>query len=441
MTAIGKKEALILFVGDIIFFLISLWITLFIRYFAIPSWSLFYNHVVPFSLLFIVWILVFFIAGLYGKHTLLLKRKLPSIILNAQVINVVLAAIFFFFIPYFGIAPKTNLFIYLIISFGFIVAWRLGIFPLLGIRKSKNGLLIGSKETILELQEEINENIRYNTKFVDVISLDEVSNGDLIKRVEEGVDKNGVSIIIVDTKDDRVLPVLPVLYSFLFSGVYIVDVSKVYEDIFDRVPLQFVKQNWLIDNVSLSSKPFYDLLKRTFDIFAALSAGIVSLLVYPFVIAAIKIEDGGSIFYSQDRIGKGGKNIKLIKFRTMSETEKEKVTRVGRILRKTSIDELPQLWTVVQGDLSLIGPRPETPTLVELYEKKIPYYNVRHLIKPGLSGWAQIHQIKPPKFGVQYDETIMKFSYDLYYTKYRSIIMDMQIVLRTIETILSFRGM
>lgn len=437
----GKKEPIILLFGDILFFVLSLWVTLSIRYLAIPDYTLFYNHLTAFLFLFIFWVLVFFIAGLYGKHTTLFKKKLPNVILNAQIVNIFIAAVFFFFIPYFGIAPKTNLFIYLIISFGFIVAWRLGIFPLLGIRKKKNALLIGSHDTTRELLEEINSNIRYPLEFVINIDLNTVSNSKLINSVKESIKKYNISVIAIDSKDERVIPILPSLYSLIFLGIYIIDVSKMYEDIFDRVPLLFVKQNWLLDNVSLSSKPFYDLIKRTIDIMISVIMGIISLIVYPFVFLATKIEDGGSIFYTQERIGKAGNKIYITKFRTMSEDKKEKITKVGNILRKTRIDEFPQLLAVIKGDLSLIGPRPEIPHLVELYEKKIPYYNVRHLIKPGLSGWAQIHQNNPPKFGVQYDETVLKLSYDLFYTKHRSLLLDINITLRTIKTLLSRSGL
>lgn len=437
----SKKEPLILLFGDILFFTLSLWVTLAIRYLTIPDYTLFYNHLTAFSFLFALWVLVFFIAGLYGKHTTLFKRKLPSVILNAQIVNILIAAIFFFFIPYFGIAPKTNLFIYLIISFGFIVSWRLGIFPLLGIRKKKNGLLIGSPDTTMELLEEVNSNTRYSLEFVKNIDLNKVSNSELINTVKKSIKENNISVIVIDSKDERVIPILPSLYSFIFLGIYIIDVSKMYEDIFDRVPLLFVKQNWLLDNVSLSSKPFYDLVKRTVDIIISVTLGAVSLIIYPFVFLAIKIEDKGSIFYTQERIGKGGNKIHITKFRSMSENKEDKITKVGDILRKTRIDELPQLFAVIKGDLSLIGPRPEMPHLVELYENKIPYYNVRHLIKPGLSGWAQIHQDNPPKFGVQYDNTVLKLSYDLFYTKHRSLLLDINITLRTIKTLLSRSGL
>ncbi|TSD07147.1 MAG: exopolysaccharide biosynthesis polyprenyl glycosylphosphotransferase, partial [Parcubacteria group bacterium Greene0714_4] len=143
--------------------------------------------------------------------------------------------------------------------------------------------------------------------------------------------------------------------------------------------------------------------------------------------------------------------IQIRKFRTMMvdsggifsalEGNYERITRVGSFLRKTRIDELPQLWSVFVGDISLIGPRPELPDLAVLYEKEIPYYNVRHLIKPGLSGWAQILQPAPPKFGVGYDTTKIKLSYDLYYIKHRSLMLDVKIALRTVRTLLSRSGL
>jgi lipopolysaccharide/colanic/teichoic acid biosynthesis glycosyltransferase len=119
---------------------------------------------------------------------------------------------------------------------------------------------------------------------------------------------------------------------------------------------------------------------------------------------------------------------------------KMKITRVGRFLRASRIDELPQLWNVLRGDISLIGPRPELPNLVNLYEKEISFYNVRHLIKPGLSGWAQLYQKTPPKFATDYVETKIKLSYDLYYIKNRSFWLDIKIALKTLKTLLSRSG-
>jgi len=245
---------------------------------------------------------------------------------------------------------------------------------------------------------------------------------------------------VIDLRNEKVTPVLPHLYNLIFSGVRFIDKYKVYEDIFDRVPLSLVNYNWFLENISSASHIVYDFLKRTMDVSISFVLGALSLLMYPFVYVAIKLDDGGPMFFVQDRVGRGGKTVKIIKFRTMAPDVPPQVTRVGDILRRTRIDELPQLWNVLRGDVSLVGPRPETPNLAKLYEKEIPYYNVRHLIKPGLSGWAQTHQEKPPKFDVGYDETKTKLSYDLYYIKNRSFILDLKIALQTIKTILSRSG-
>lgn len=442
MSAANKAESLLLFVGDITLFFISLWVTLVIRYFEIPGSELWQIHIVPFSFLFVLWILIFFIAGLYGKHTVIFKTKLPNIILKVQIINIVLAAVFFFFIPAFGIAPKTNLVIYLAVSSTLITFWRLIIFPILHIKKPTEALLVGSGEVLHELEGEVNNNNRYNLRFVSIIDLDTISNNEeLIALVQNATANLNVSIVVVDAQDDRVMPVLPALYTLLFQEVRFIELSRLYEDIFDCIPVSFIRQNWLLGNVTLKSKSFYDLFKRLFDIVISLILGTMSLVVYPFVALAIKSEDGGSVFFVQDRIGKNGKPIRLTKFRSMSELEKEKVTPIGNILRKSRIDELPQLFAVLRGDLSLIGPRPEIPKLVTQYEQRVPYYNIRHLIKPGLSGWAQIHQNNPPKFGVQYDETALKLSYDLYYVKNRSFFIDFKIALFTLKTLLSRTGL
>jgi lipopolysaccharide/colanic/teichoic acid biosynthesis glycosyltransferase len=438
-----KKEGILLFLGDILFFIIALWVTLALRYFEAPSEAVFLGHLIPFTFLFAVWVIVFFIAGLYDKHTVIFKRKLPSVILNAQIINVILAAVFFFFIPYFGITPKTNLFIYLFISFIFIVAWRLYLFPLLGNRKKQNALLVASGAEMLELKEEVNNNARYNFYFFSSLDLNTVDEKGLEKYLSEHIKVNNISIIVADTGSKKVSSVIPLLYNLTFiqSRFRFLDFQKMYENIFDRVPLSLVKYNWFLNNVSWFPNITHDFVKRFVDIIFSIILGIPSLLVYPFVIVAVKFGDKGPIFFIQERVGRDNGPIYIFKFRSMSIYEKEKVTRVGNLLRRTRIDELPQLWNVFKGDLSLIGPRPEIPHLAELYEKEIPYYNIRHFIKPGLSGWAQIHHSKPPKFGAQYDETREKLSYDIYYIKNRSLLLDLYIGLKTIKTLFSRTGL
>ena len=448
MHSLSKKEAIILFCGDIFFFTFSLWLALYIRFAGMPTIERFMAHFLPFSILFLVWFLVYFIAGLYEKHTLILKSKLPSVIFNAQVLNSVFAIIFFYIIPVFGITPKTILFIYLIISFVCILLWRLYGVILFRFREKQPALLIGSGSEMRELLEEVNDNSRYGISFVSSIDVHDIGSMNIQEDVITMVYSNDIKIIAIDFSHENVAPLLPHLYNLIFSKVHFIDSHRIYEDIFDRIPLSLVTYSWFLENISVSPKFTYDFLKQIMDTVFSLIFGVFSLSIYPFVYIAIKLDDGGKIFIKQERIGQNNQHINIIKFRTMSVDDSgegdryraQKVTRIGKFLRTTRIDELPQLWNVFMGDISLIGPRPELPNLVKLYEKEISFYNVRHLIKPGLSGWAQLYQRTPPKFVTDYEQTKIKLSYDLFYIKNRSFWLDIKIALKTIKTLLSHSG-
>jgi len=448
MVIFSKKEPFLLLIGDIFIFALSLMFALFVRGIDDSFWATYLLHLAPFSIIFVAWILVFFIAGLYDKYTTILKDKISSTIFNAQLANSFIAIAFFYLIPYFGITPKTILFIDLVISFFLIYMWRIYSHRLFGLKRKEPAIIVGSGEDMKVLEKEVNENPRSELQFVSSIDLDKVKGIDFVREIADRVYAEHIGIIVVDLKDERVEPVLPHLYNLIFSGVKFVDMYKIYEDVFDREPLSLVRYNWFLENLSFSPKFTYDVLKRLMDIVIALPFGILSLVFYPFVYIAIKLDDGGPIFISQERIGQNGKMIVAYKFRSMSRNEVDlnkgiennKITRVGEFLRRSRIDELPQIWAVIGGSLSLIGPRPELPTGVTLYEKEIPYYGIRHLIKPGLSGWAQIYHDNHPHHGFGLEQTKEKLSYDLYYLKNRSFMLDMQIGLKTIKKLLSIAG-
>jgi len=440
MVISNKKEPFLLLLGDLFIFAISLWLSLAIRNGEFPTGSSFMDNLVPFSILFLAWVTVFFIAGLYEKHTSILKEKIPLRLLNAQIINTLVAIIFFYFIPYFGVAPKTILFIDLILSFLFVYSWRSLSNHIFGLKSKESAIIIGSGDEVSILEKEINSNGRYGLKLVSNIDPSKYDSTKILDEIRQKVSSENVSVIIMDLKDEKVVPTLSQLYSLIFSGVNFVDINEVYESIFNREPLSLVKYNWFLENISQRPRVFYDFVKRFVDIIFSFVVGVVFLVFLPFVALAIKIEDGGSVFYRQERIGKNNKTIKILKFRSMSQKEKEKITKVGLILRKTRIDELPQFWNLLSGDVSLIGPRPESPTLAKEYEREIPYYNIRHIIKPGLSGWAQIYQENPPKYGVDFSNTKDKLSYDLYYVKNRSLAMDFSVGLKTFKELISTKG-
>ena len=447
MSLLSKKEAILLFCGDIFFFVFSLWIALYIRFGEIPTSERFIAHFIPFSILFLIWVTVYFIAGLYENHTLILKSKLPSIIFNAQVVNSIFAIIFFYIIPFFGITPKTILFIYLFVSFISILLWRLYSSVFFGNKEKQPALLIGSGEEMKELLVEVNGNNRYNLSFISSVDVHNIDAINIQEDIIMPVYSNNIKIIAIDFSHEKVAPLLPHLYNLIFSKVRFIDSHRIYEDIFDRIPLSLVTYSWFLENISVSPKFAYDFLKRIMDIILSFVLGIISIAFYPFVYIAIKLDDGGDVFIKQERVGKDGKNIILHKFRSMSRNEMDltkrngnRVTNVGNFLRKTRIDELPQLWNVLVGDISLIGPRPELPSGVLIYEKEIPYYNIRHLIKPGLSGWAQIHQENHPHHGAEIVLTKEKLTYDIFYIKNRSFWLDIKIALKTVKSLLSRSG-
>jgi exopolysaccharide biosynthesis polyprenyl glycosylphosphotransferase len=445
MTISSRVERVGVFLGDIVVFVLSLWCMLVVRYGMSPNSDLFFDHLAPFSVLFVVWLLVYFSAGLYEKQTAITKRKLLPVLLRSQVMNAVIAIIFFYFIPYFGITPKVNLFIYLIISSALIILWRLFTRIIFSSFKKQKALLIGSGKEMEELYQEINANNRYKIRFeahIDTVNKDEA---DIKRDVIAIVKQSGITLLVADFRNQKIEHIMPALYELIFSGVTFLEIDSLYEDIFDRVPLSLIDHGWFLEKISTAPTVAYDSIKRLIDVMVALILGVLTSILYIGVAIAIKLDDGGSIFITQQRIGKGGKSIAIVKFRSMkandhdrwTEAGDERITRVGRFLRKSRIDEFPQFWNVLKGDISLIGPRPDISGLGAKLAQNIPYYTMRTIIQPGLSGWAQIKQDLPPQ---SVEETKLRLAYDFYYVKNRSLMLDIQIALRTLRTLLSRLG-
>ncbi len=445
-----KREYLVLLSGDLVVFILSLALTLTLRYFEPPSSDVFLQHLVPFSFLFAAWIAVFFIAGLYGKHTRLFRIRLLSAILVTQIINVISAALFFFFLPDFGIAPKTVLVLYLLVSSALIVLWRVVLYPRVRPLRTMRGVMIASGPDAEHLAREVEGDPRYPFTFAGIINTERVREHEVIQQACRVLEEDGISFLVVDLSDESVSAALPLFYDAAFTKnrFALLDVSELYEEVFDRVPLSFVHYQWVLGN--LYAPAVYDAVKRFFDILCALVFGAVSLLVYPFVILAIKLDDGGPVFITQERVGRYQKPIRIVKFRSMSGNDSGEygksgksalsVTRSGAWLRILRLDELPQLWNVLKGDLSIVGPRPELPALASHYSARIPFYNARYLIAPGLTGWAQIRHDRHPHHGADVAETKEKLSYDLFYLRHRSLVLDIYIIFQTIRIMLTARG-
>ncbi len=448
MTIIHKRESTGLLIGDIAVFVLSLWLTLAIRYVSVPKSELFFAHMEPFGWLFVVWALVFFIAGLYDKPILLRKQQLIANVLKAHLANLVIALVVFYTVPTLGITPKVTLFMYLVISSVLICAWRFFIFPRFTSRSKVKGVLIGAGTEITELYNQLNSTSQASIHFVEIVDPTTLKDEQVLQKFKDSIKEKGISLLAIDLMHPDAQHLFNGFYNLIFSGAQFIDTHKLYEDIFDREPLGLIDESWFIEHISTAPNFIYDTLKRLMDIVVSAILGLISLVFYPFVWIAIKLEDGGPLFFVQERVGKNNTLVRILKFRTMSVSRdvdvvndsSHRVTHIGSFLRKTRIDELPQLLNVLKGDLSLIGPRPEVPALVATYEQQIPYYAIRHLIKPGLSGWAQIYHENHPHHGLGVTETKEKLSYDLYYIKHRSFILDIKIALKTIKALLSRTG-
>ncbi len=446
MYSVRIRELLILFFGDVIFLYLALYATLLIRYLEVPSTDLLMQHVDPFSLLFVVWVFVFFISGLYDQHTMIFRARLPERIFKVQAANILLAALFFFVVPV-GITPKTNLVLYLFISFGFIMGWRIATVPWLLRRHRKQALLIGGGIEYKELLAEINGNDRYPFKFVDSICVDHADGGKLAEQVFSKLKNKHLAFVIVDVRHHKLGGILPHLYKPIFSNVEFIDLRSLYEEIYERMPLSVLLDPQFVEELAmLPSSPWYAAAKRVIDVVGGIAMAMVTLVAAPFIWFAMRFEGGGELFIRQKRFGLRSVEVSVRKFRSMrtnnaasaawtKEEKENKVTRVGAILRKVSLDEFPQCLNILSGELSLIGPRSDIEGLGKRLAEEIPLYEYRYVVKPGITGWAQVNQqYEPGNISPQsVEETKMRLMYDFYYIKHRSFMLDIIIALKTLK--------
>jgi lipopolysaccharide/colanic/teichoic acid biosynthesis glycosyltransferase len=235
------------------------------------------------------------------------------------------------------------------------------------------------------------------------------------------------------------------------QGIEVTSLPVEYEDLFGRVPIFLLQSDWMlrsfIDQMHVSS--FYESAKRIIDIMGSLIGGILLVIIFPLVSLLIIIDSGLPIFYHQPRVGKNGVPYKIYKFRTMAkDAEKDgvarmatvndqRVTRLGKWLRRSHVDELPQVVNILKGEMSLVGPRSEQIELVNQFQKKLPFYRGRLFVRPGLTGWAQINQ----RYASTVEDTAVKLEYDLYYIKHRNPMLDLTILIRTIGAVVGFKGL
>jgi exopolysaccharide biosynthesis polyprenyl glycosylphosphotransferase len=234
------------------------------------------------------------------------------------------------------------------------------------------------------------------------------------------------------------------------KGVMVWNLPRLWSEFAERLPARFIDERWVATAEGFRSlnEQSFQVTKRLVDICLAFTALLVCSPLLALAAVLIKLQDGGTVFYSQERVGKGGKAFRVYKLRTMVDQAEEstgpvwasprdpRVTRVGRWLRKLRIDEIPQMWNVLRGEMSFVGPRPERPVFVESLQSKFPVYTLRHLVRPGITGWAQVRC----PYAASEEDNLLKLEYDLYYLQNASILFDIRIILKTISTVVTGQG-
>ena len=404
----------------------------------------------------------FILASINDFYNLVVSGQLRSVL--RRLIQIILQLLVIYFVIFFlsprDTLPRLFILYYSILSFLLIALWR-GVVWLWIIQRvefKRRVLIVGTGWSAQTIIETLNEYAPHDYEIVGVIAENDSSQASTHQLHRLGTVENLLSIALNEHVAEIVLAYDSIISGIVLRsvvdcyehGLSIVPMPILYEAITGRVPIEHVgTDDWkVILPIEQSSifNPFQP-LKRFMDILLSLIGLIIFIPLFPLLAIAIRLETPGSIFYTQERLGKGGKIFKIFKLRTMIQNaekngpqwaidDDDRVTLIGRFLRKTRLDELPQFINILRGDMSLVGPRAERPHFVEELSTQIPFYRTRHVIRPGATGWAQIRY----PYGNSVEDSLIKLQYDLYYIRHQSIAFDLLIMLRTIGKMLSFSG-
>lgn len=348
---------------------------------------------------------------------------------------------------------------FLVISLGLLILWRGILARLLAADALRHrALVVGAGASARRLLADLRE-IPHHYLLLGLVDDDpakaEVTIGELgvvsdRRGLVETATRLGVQEVILATTGTLHAEMLEELIRCWELGIAVRPMPAVYEELTGRVPVQHLGQKWFL-------APFWNKVglpgleaaaKRLLDLVIGAIGLVVTLLLTPWIALAIRVEGRGPIFYVQERLGRAGRPFQLVKFRSMrpdAELDGEarwasrgdpRITLVGSMLRRTRLDELPQFWNVVRGDMSIVGPRPERASFIARLEQEIPFYRMRLAVKPGMTGWAQIRY----PYGNTVEDALRKLEYDLYYVKHYGLSLDLVIVVRTVGVVLTFRG-
>ena len=452
-----SKKILLIIVGDIFILYAALYGSLIIRYGSDVSPGIVSKHFISFSIIFAVWLITFGAFGFYNLRLQRFEKIFLYRLLRVMATNTIIAITVFYLFP-FAIEPRRNLFIIAALATLGISLWRY-IFNLIVIRAAVTRVVfIGFNQEMIDLAGFLLHHPQMGHKPVAFIS---GAQQPLI--LPAGLSHiplthEHLSRAIRDTRPDMVIispemkgnkMTVNVLLTLIPLGIGVAEFPAFHEAMTGKIPLSLIEEVWFLENLIGIKKRSYEFIKRLLDIGIAIPVGIAMLMLFPLLALAIKLDSPGPVLFRQKRVGRHGKQFILVKFRSMvrdaetlsgqklhGEQTDPRQTRIGSIMRKTYLDELPQIINILRGEMSFIGPRPERPHYVQDLKAKIPFYETRLLVPPGITGWAQINM----ENDASVEDAPEKMQYDLYYIKNRTFILDLLITLRTLSTIVRRQG-
>ena len=412
------------------------------------------------SFVFVIYLILF--GNVFELYDLQKADRFDSVIKNV-LLTTSLTVLFYMLTPFLTPSLPENrlqiLFFFLSVASALIVWRSLYISLISSPRFYKRVLVVGDSFDIKLIAESLRKSDP-NYFVVGYINTDlklrtELDRDDLIRfeigDLQQAIKKEHINEIVVASgyQQGLMLPLYKELSALLKKGFPIRDYTQVYEELTRRMPVQNVDKDFYryFPFSRSNQNKFYLLVFRIFDVLFAIVGLLFGVMVSPLILLGNMIANRGKFFYTQDRVGKNGEVFKIMKLRTMTkdaellgpqfaQKKDYRVTKFGRFLRRSRLDEIPQFYNVLIGDMSFIGPRPERPVFVKELSEMIPFYDIRHVIKPGLTGWAQVMA----NYGDSIDDSLEKLQYDLYYIKHRGIFLDLNIILKTLSTVIFFRG-
>lgn len=452
---------LVLAVGDYLLMGAALAVMLLIRYGQGEFAEEIARHLPVFLPIFLLWVITFYVLEVYNIVAPFNHRKF----LVAMVGSIALAiGVLYIFGDFVGITPRRNLLITVAVFVPGFYSWRfLAMRVVDRFSVGRSVAVVGSDEHALALIRAVQSQRRQGFRVVAVVEDQESPVPEELRRGGSGGGRAGLQVFsslaelkarvqeleiaAVIISDAWYLELYADLYSLIPLRIRFFQLTSFWEEFLESIPIYSARESWFLENFNRGTSRGYMVAKRLGDTLAVLLFSPLVVALATLTALAVRLSSKGPVIFSQTRVGRNGQDYTVYKFRSMyvdaekhgaqwAQKNDPRVTPVGRFIRATRLDEIPQLWNVLRGDMSLIGPRPERPEFVSDLAQQIPHYHLRHLVRPGLTGWAQVKY----RYGSSVEDAAVKLTYDLYYVKNISLVLDIKITLKTILTVLSRQG-